>query len=177
MKNNILILAIFISLYFQGIHSAFGLSAEELLHMGNVSSKQENFPQAISYYKMAIESDPHMAKAYYNRGYAYMELKKYKLAINDLNFAIEIDPQYAAAYHIRGVTYFFKKKYQKSVNDYSKAIELDPDNLKLYFSRLSAYCKLGYIDKAWKDVIKIQGLGGTVNPEIINLLKGKKYRE
>jgi hypothetical protein len=64
-----------------------------------------------------------------------------------------------------------------AVADYSKAIELDPDNIKYLISRMSAYFKLGDKDKVWKDVIKIQQLGGTVNPTIINVLKAKKYRE
>ena len=78
---------------------------------------------------------------------------------------------------MRGIAYFRKKKYPQAIADYSKAIELDPNNLRFYKSRMSAYFKINDTDKVWKDIIKIQHLGGTVNPTIMNMLKDKKYRE
>ena len=157
--------------------SVWAETTEEYVHLGNVAGRQEKYPQAILNYTKAIESDPNYANAYYNRGFVYIKMRKYKLAVGDLDKAIEINPQYAAAYHVRGIAYFYKKKYAKAINDYSQAIELDPDNIKFHISRMSAYCKVGNNDKAWKEVIKIQQLGGTVNPTIINLLKNKKYRD
>jgi tetratricopeptide (TPR) repeat protein len=153
------------------------LTAEEYVHLGNVSGKKEKYKEAVQNYTKAIEEDPHLANAYYNRAYVYIELRKYKKAIADLDLALEIDPKYAAAYHVRGIAYFFKKKYDQAISDYSKAIELDPKNIRYYTSRMSVYFKMANSDKAWQDVMNIQKLGGTVNPAIINILKGRKYRE
>ena len=171
MKKYCLILTLFIST------SAYAQTALEYVHMGNVSGRQEKYKEAVLNYTKAIESDPNYAKAYYNRGFIYIKTRKYKLAIADLDKAIEIDPKYAAAYHVRGIAYFSKKKLPQAISDYSKAIELDPGNVRFYVSRMSAYFKMGNNDKVWKDIIKIQQLGGTVNPSIINMLKNKKYRE
>jgi len=171
------LLAIFIDLGFSFLTSAYAQSATEYVHLGNVSGRQEKYKQAILDYSKAINLDPKLANAYYNRGYVYIEIRKYKLAIADLDKAIEIKPDYAAAYHLRGVAHFLKKKYTQAISDYSKAIGLEPENIKFYDSRLGAYFKLGNNDKAWEDVIKIQQLGGAVNPAIINLLKNKKYRD
>ena len=150
---------------------------EEYVHLGNVIGRQGNYKEAVLDYTKAIGSDSSYANAYYNRGYAYIELRKYKLALSDLDKAIELNPKYAAAYHVRGIAYFSRKKYNQAISEYSKAIELDPTNIKFYISRMSTNFKLGYKDRVWKDVIKIQSLGGTVNPLIINMLKDKKYRE
>ena len=177
MKKNYLISGIFFSLLLLNITSVYATSAAEYSHLGNVNSKEEKYPQSILNYTKAIGSDPNFASAYYNRGFVYIKMRKYKLAIADLDRAIELRPKYAAAYHVRGIAYFYKKKYTLAIADYSKSIELDPDNTRYYKSRLSIYFKLGNSDKAWKDVIKIQQLGGTVNPSIIDMLKDKKYRD
>ncbi len=177
MKKGYLILGVFFSLLLLNLTTVRAETSEEYVHLGNVSGKQEKYKEAIAYYTKALKANPDYADAYYNRGYVYIEIRKYKLAIADLDKAIEIDPNYAAAYHVRGIAYFYRKKYTQAIFDYSNAIELDPKNIKFYYSRMSAYFKVGNGDRAWKDVIKIQQLGGTVNPTIINILKAKKYRD
>ena len=181
--KKILILQILFSLLLSNISSVYAAAptptptAEELVHLGNVSGRHEKYKEAVGYYTKAIAAQPVYSDAYYNRGYVYVEMRKYKQAIADLNKAIDINPKYSAAYHVRGIAYFFRKKYDQAIADYSKAIELEPKNIRYYTSRMSANFKLGNGDRAWKDVIKIQQLGGTVNPSIINILKNKKYRE
>lgn len=176
MKKIYLTLGIFFGLLLFNSTTLYAETAEEYVHLGNVSGKQEKYKEAIGYYTKAIGSNPKLANAYYNRGYVYIEMRKYKLAVSDFEKAIYFNPKYTAAYHLLGVAYFCKKKYLEAIGAYNKAIELDPDNIKFYTSRMSAYFKMGNSDKAWKDVIKIQQLGGTVNPAIINILKGKSYR-
>jgi tetratricopeptide (TPR) repeat protein len=176
MKRNCLFVSIFTSLLLLHVPSVYAQTAEQYVHLGNVSGKQEKYKDAIHNYTKAIEADPNFADAFYNRGYVYIEMRKYKLAISDLDKAVEINPTYAAAYHVRGIAYFFKKKHPQAIADYSEAIQLDPKNTRFYESRLSVYFKLGNSDRAWKDVIKIQQLGGMVDPIIINMLKGRKYR-
>jgi tetratricopeptide (TPR) repeat protein len=175
MKKNGLILGALFSFFLLNGTSVWAQKAQDYVHLGNVSGKQEKYKEAVLDYTKAIETDPNYANAYYNRGYVYIEMKKYKLAISDLDKAIEINPKYAAAYHVRGIAYFFKKKYPEAIADYSEAIGLEPDNIRFHISRMSAYFKLGDADKVWIDINKIQQLGGTVNPSIISILKGKKY--
>ena len=167
---------LFICLGIWPTFAAASLTAADYVHLGNVSGKADKNTQAIDYYTKAIKLDPNNLKAFYNRGYAYVKIRKYKLAIKDLNRAIEINPAYAPSFHVRGIAYFMRKKYNDAVVDYDKAIELDPYNIMFLISRMSANLKLGYEDRVWKDVMRIQKLGGTVNPTIINLLKNKKYR-
>jgi tetratricopeptide (TPR) repeat protein len=51
---------------------------------------------------------------YYNHGFRYMKLGKYKLAIKDFNQAISIDPKYAKAYFLRGISYKKVGQYQRA---------------------------------------------------------------
>jgi len=156
---------------------AWAISSAELVHLGNVAGRQEKYKEALQDYNKAIKINNEDADAYYNRGYVLIKLGKYNRAVKDLDRAMTLEPQFAAAYHVQGIAFFYKKKYHEAVRDYSKAIELEPDNVKFYYSRLSAYCKLGSSTLAWEDVMKIQKLGGTVNPTLINILKDKHYQE
>ena len=52
-----------------------------------------------------IELEPKYAKAYYNRGVAYSNLKKYAESLADYTKAIELDPKYADAYYNREEVY------------------------------------------------------------------------
>lgn len=177
MKQKLFAWVLAAVLFCLSVRPALAETREEFLHLGNVSGRQEKNAQAIDYYTKAIQEDPGYSHAYYNRGYVYIKMRKYKLAIADLGKAIELDPNYAAAYHVRGIAYNYKKKYKQAILDYSKAIQLEPKNVRFYISRMSAYFKLNDYDHVWKDVIKIQGLGGTVNPSILNMIKDKKYRD
>lgn len=187
MSKKVLVLSIFLALFWPCSLAVYAdnekkpdvpeLTAQQYIHLGNVAGRQEKYKQAIGYYTKALEEDPNSTNAYYNRGYVYIELKKYKWAVLDLDKAIELDPEYASAYHLRGVAYFLKKKYLLAIKDYKKAIDLEPENIKFHISRMSAYFKMGNADGAWRDVIKIQQLGGSVNPAIINILKGSQYKD
>lgn len=177
MKKKYLILSLLFNFFFLNLVSAWAQTAEVFVHLGNVAGHEQKYKDAIRNYTKAIALDPDLANAFYNRGYVYIEMKKYKKAISDLDKAIELNPKYAPAYHLRGIVFFYRKMYGHAISDYNDAIQLDPDNKRYYTSRMSVYFKLGDADKAWKDVIKIQQLGGTVNPAIINLLKDKKYQD
>ena len=53
--------------------------------------------RSIEDYDRAIELDPNVAAAYYNRGHSYSDLGQYQRAIEDFDKAIELDPNYAEA--------------------------------------------------------------------------------
>jgi len=155
---------------------AFAETALEWVHLGNVAGREEKYKEAIKDYTQAIGMDPNIPNAYYNRGYVYMKMRKYKLAGKDLDHATALRPNYSAAHHLRGILYFYRKKYTQAIAEYNDALEVEPNNIRYHISRMSAYFKLGNGDGAWREVIQIQKLGGTVNPTIVNMLKAKYYR-
>lgn len=71
--------------------------------------------EAISYFEEAIkcfqkkgETDPHIAYAYYNKGYALFLLKKYEDAVQCFEDATKVKPTYADAWIGKGVcTYLY----------------------------------------------------------------------
>lgn len=156
---------------------SFAITSAELVHLGNVAGREEKYKEALQDYTKAIKINHDDADAFYNRGYILIKLGKYNRAVKDLDRAITLQPEFAAAYHVRGIAFFDKKQYHQAVEDFTQAISLEPDNIKFYYSRMSAYCKLGSSSRAWEDVIKIQKMGGTVNPTLINILKNRNYRD
>lgn len=67
------------------IIASCGNSAQDFLHQGNLYSSQERWDEAVAEYGKAIEKDPNLVMAYFNRGKAYYEQRKYDLAVYDLN--------------------------------------------------------------------------------------------
>ena len=80
--------------------------------------------KAIEYYTKAIELNPKLAFAYYNRGNAYHVLHEYREAIDDFTKAIQLNSKYILVYFFRSFIYDKLGEYQKAIDDLTKAIKL-----------------------------------------------------
>ena len=94
------------------------------------------------------------AKAYYNRGLAYMDNGQYDQAISDYTKTINIDPRYALAYTGRGNAFERKGEHDRAMSDYTKAIEINPRYAEAYTGRGLAYKRKGKHDRAMSDYTK-----------------------
>ena len=130
------------------------LSATEWFEKGYKSGMSGNYTDAAKAFSKAIELNPKLADAYYNRGTAYSNIGNYQQAIKDYSKAIELNPQLAEAYNNRGTAYGKLGNQQQAINDYNKAIELNPQDADAYFNRGNAYGKLGNHQQAIKDYSK-----------------------
>ena len=108
--------------------------AEEFFEQGKKFSSVENADKAIDNYTKAIKINPKLAKAYNNRGIAYIWEKKYDLAIADFSKAIELDPKNGKAYNNRAIVYSYQGENKKALQDLQKAqslgIAVNPEFLK-----------------------------------------------
>ncbi|WP_072622333.1 tetratricopeptide repeat protein [Spirulina major] len=109
--------------------------AKELFNQGVDRYQAGDLMGAIDLWSQAIEIDPNFAYAYYNRGLAYSNLKRYEEAITDYTSAIEIDPNDASAYYNRGNAYNALKRYEEAIADYTSAIDIDPKYAYAYNNR------------------------------------------
>ncbi len=96
------------------------------------------FEQAFADYTKVIELNPTNADAYFNRGLALYNQKKFQLSIIDYDKAAELNPEDSAIYFNRGNSYEKMGDNQKAFNDYQTAIKLDATNepAKMYLERL-----------------------------------------
>jgi tetratricopeptide (TPR) repeat protein len=127
----VMLLVLFISVV--NCYGAKGKS-EEFFEQGKKYSSAENADKAIDNYSKAIKINPKLAKAYNNRGIAYIWKKQYNLAIADLTKAIELDPQNGKAYNNRAIAYSYEGENSKALQDLHQAqslgIAVDPEFLK-----------------------------------------------
>lgn len=85
--------------------------------------------QIFSDYDEAIRLQPGIAKLYYDRGAARLNLDQAAKAIEDFDAAIRIDPQFAVAYGLRAEARVREKAYDQAIRDCDEAIWLAPNYL------------------------------------------------
>lgn len=109
----------------------------------------------IDFYTKSIEANPEFSPAYYNRGIAYYEEKKYHEAIQDFDQALKLEAKSALAYYYRGVCYQEMNELEKAIVSYSCAITLDPVPENSLMNRGLCYQGLGDFSRAIKDYTRI----------------------
>jgi tetratricopeptide (TPR) repeat protein len=135
IKNGKIVYAIICLVMFNSVVNCYGAKgkAQEFYEEGKKYSV-ENADKAIDNYSKAIKINPKFAKAYNNRGIAYIWKKQYDLAIADFNKAIELDPKNGKAYNNRAIVYSYQGETDKARQDLHKAqslgIAVNPDFLK-----------------------------------------------
>jgi tetratricopeptide (TPR) repeat protein len=89
-----------------------------------LSAKQ--YPQAISSFQKAKETDSQNGYIDYNVAEAYLFQKNYKEAEKSLNQALVLLPRSAEVYQRLGLVHEKQKKWDQAINAYKKANEINP---------------------------------------------------
>ena len=102
--------------------------SKQLLRYSQFDEAEETLTEAIKYDKGNFE-------AYYYRGCARINAKKYNEAIADLEKAVELKPDYADAYFNLGRTYYMMHDEDKACEYYKLAARYGRPNLEDYLKR------------------------------------------
>jgi len=145
--------------YYAYAYLQLGITYERLCQWDEAN---KNVEKAISlnpriftlYVSSVIKLTPKTAEEYYEHGYAYFCMGKWKKAIKDFDKVIKLKPSFAASYFYRGLSYDNIGYYKEAIKDYSKAIELVPKDPVLYNNRGTAYYFLRDYENALKDFNK-----------------------
>ncbi len=91
-----------------------------------------NFDDAILDYTKALQINPKMTDAYFNRAKILLSRKDisnpdFNRAISDLEKAIELDPNFTDALYAMGAAQKKIENYHKALEYLNRAIELQPD--------------------------------------------------
>jgi tetratricopeptide (TPR) repeat protein len=97
------------------------------------------------------ETQEYIARAFSNRGGAYLRERQYDRAIQDLDQAIRRDPNYAPAFQSRGTAYSLKGQNDRAIRDFNQAIRLDPKSATSFYARGGVYNVQGQYDRAIQD--------------------------
>ncbi len=121
----------------------------------------ENWERSIELFSASIKIDP-IFEAYFHRGIARSNIKKWVEAIDDFNFAIGLRPNGALsdqAFHMRGVSKGSLKNFLGAIEDFNSALNINPANQDFLLSRGLTFLQLGDRNKALPDLRRASELG------------------
>ena len=94
---------------------------------------RRNFNDAIEDFNAYIKIRAKNPIAYFERGYAYLNISKYTEAVADFDKAIRIKPDYAEAYAHRAYAKNGLEKWEGAKNDLILAVKYKPDYAEAYY--------------------------------------------
>ncbi len=103
-------------------------------HLAKASEYRQN---CIDDSTRAIETSPHLARAYLTRGLANQSLPE--KALTDFNAAIREDPRMVRAYFNRAVLFFNNRQVDAAIKDFEEAEKLRPNSDEIDKRLLQCY--------------------------------------
>ncbi|PJF33945.1 MAG: hypothetical protein CUN49_17335, partial [Candidatus Thermofonsia Clade 1 bacterium] len=101
-------------------------SASDFLARGMAHSARGRRAEALADFTAAIERDPTLAEAYFQRGILNFE-RNVALSLADFNTAVTLAPDRADYIHWRGRAHSWTDNHEAALADYTRAIELAPE--------------------------------------------------
>ncbi|MBD5255374.1 MAG: tetratricopeptide repeat protein [Barnesiella sp.] len=142
----------FISTTILSIFASFSATAQintdQMLQTGCNALYFEDYIVAIQYFNQVIAAKPHLARPYFFRGWAKMNLDDLNGAEEDVSKAIERNPFISDAYELRGAARLNLGKYELAIADYDHALTLLPGNKLLIYNKALAQEALKDYDSA-----------------------------
>ena len=111
--------------------------------MGEMLERARLYPEARSFYEMAVEEFPENLVFLFKLGFCYECLSKPEKAVELYNKAIDVDPFSESAWYNIGIAYNRMGEYDKALEAYNYAIALDPSFSDAIFNRGNTFCNAG----------------------------------
>lgn len=135
-----------------------------LVNRGAIYQNSGRHELAFQDFTQAIDINPSIADAYYNRGNSCLSLRNLDLALADYGRAIELNPEHAAAHANRGKVYIELGEVRRALADFSVAIDNRPDYALAYHNRGIAHLAMGNDKLAMADF----GRAIELNPNFVD---------
>lgn len=133
------------------------INTDQMLQTGCNALYFEDYIVAIQYFNQIIAAKPHLARPYFYRGWAKMNLDDMHGAEEDVSKAIELNPFISDAYELRGAARLTLGKYEEAIADYEHALTLLPENKFLLYNKALAQEGMKDYEKAlasFSDIIE-----------------------
>ena len=151
----------------------------DTLHMLGVLAQQMKKPAlALELIDRALEQNPHLPLALYNRAIVLRLLNRTEEALKSAEEATRLDPHLLGAWDIAGALLREMERYDDACISYAKALELQPDDVRLLSNYTVLLLGLGDLPKAYKTAIRTHQLDKNSTPlPLGNILQAAGYPE
>ncbi|MEQ9235725.1 tetratricopeptide repeat protein [Coleofasciculus sp. E2-BRE-01] len=117
-------------------------------NQGNKFIEKQQYDDAIAAYDKAIQLNPNVYQAWYNRGLCLAELHQFKEAITSYQKAIKIKPDFYQAWNSLGNAFYHSHQYTEAITAYDHALQLEPNLADTWYNRACCRALQGYVDLA-----------------------------
>jgi tetratricopeptide (TPR) repeat protein len=124
-----------VAMFDSAIKLGLGDIAEICVCRAEALARLGRWDTAIESINAALEIEPYLAGAYYERGVIRGQLREFEAAINDYTMAIHIEPEFEEAYFSRALAYEERKRYADAEADLTRTLDLNPNELGAYEAR------------------------------------------
>lgn len=131
------------------------VNTDQLIRVGQNALYFEDYMLSIQYFNQAIQAKPYLAKPYFLRSVAKINLEDYAGAEADASKALELNPFLTDAWEARGVARQNLGRDRDAIGDYKKALELIPRNRHILFNMALAQVEVKDYDEADKTFSEI----------------------
>lgn len=138
LKLNRLLILIFLTVIFPAGRIDAQVNTDQVIRVGQNALYFEDYMLSIQYFNQAIQAKPYLARPYFLRAIAKLNLDDYAGAEADASKALELNPFLSDAWEVRGVARQNLGRTREAVDDYDHAIELLPRNRHLIFNKALA---------------------------------------
>lgn len=137
-KLNRLLILIFLTVIFPAGRIDAQVNTDQVIRVGQNALYFEDYMLSIQYFNQAIQAKPYLARPYFLRAIAKLNLDDYAGAEADASKALELNPFLSDAWEVRGVARQNLGRTREAVDDYDHAIGLLPRNRHLIFNKALA---------------------------------------
>lgn len=130
-------------------------TGDEALKRGLEYGRSGDSDKALAEFNKAIELDPTLTEAYYDRAFIYYKQGRIKESTADFNKVLSLDPASADAYYGRALALYKTGSFDAAIADYSKAIDINPDAADAVYGRGLCYFKKNDLKQAINDFNKV----------------------
>jgi tetratricopeptide (TPR) repeat protein len=107
-----------------GFYSCDNKTSDYYYNLACDEEQKGNLPAAINYLDKALEINPKDIGALNNRGYDYLELKKYDLAKSSFQKMVDLDNNCPGAYYGLGYLNYKLQNYENAISYFDTVIKI-----------------------------------------------------
>jgi tetratricopeptide (TPR) repeat protein len=132
--------------------------------LGLTRFEQKQYEEAECDFDTAVARNVDFLPTYYERGRTRLIRDKMESAEQDFDCVIAREPENVDAYHLRGLARYGQGNIAGAVTDYDVALAKGKQDAAMLGDRVSAGVRLGRLDEAEKQCVRVMDLGGD-SPE------------